>query len=424
MTAKSLGDDSGTIVHAARHSMPADGNYRVRPKGMYPFVDGLMHAELLPPRGQVELTAADRNYQTPYVGVTTDGTPQPGLYTLEDTGISHRHVVDAARTYLHALRPHLRTCLVHPVESDNWRRWTNAFPTWAPKGVRLGMMTESERQAALDLVEASLSPEGFRAVRDGMRLNAALGEIVDDYNETLTEFSYWMTIFGQPSETEPWGWQLMGHHVDVNCIFVGSQQVIAPVFLGAEPVAIDKGPYAGIHMFDPETARGLEMRRSFDDAQATAAVLSPSILNADLPEELNGPFNGRHLTGAGQDNLVMPYEGVNAAELSVPQQDLLMSLIDLYLLRWPAEHRKRKHAQVVKHLDDTHFAWRGQHDDTAAFYYRVHSPVLSIEYDNHPGIFLEYDEPQRWHVHTIVREPNGNDYGKSLLSQHYEKHHS
>ncbi|MGL5852617.1 MAG: DUF3500 domain-containing protein, partial [Phycicoccus sp.] len=64
------------------------------------------------------------------------------------------------------------------------------------------------------------------------------------------------------------------------------------------------------------------------------------------------------------------------------------------------------------------------HGDTSAFYYRVHSPVLLIEYDNHPGIFLDNPEPERFHVHTIVREPNGNDYGKNLLAQHYAQHHA
>ncbi len=33
-------------------------------------------------------------------------------------------------------------------------------------------------------------------------------------------------------------------------------------------------------------------------------------------------------------------------------------------------------------------------------------------------------EPARFHVHTIVRAPNGNDYGRDLLAQHYRRHHS
>jgi hypothetical protein len=30
------------------------------------------------------------------------------------------------------------------------------------------------------------------------------------------------------------------------------------------------------------------------------------------------------------------------------------------------------------------------------------------------------ETPQRFHIHTIVRTPNGNDYGMDLLRLHYE----
>jgi len=30
--------------------------------------------------------------------------------------------------------------------------------------------------------------------------------------------------------------------------------------------------------------------------------------------------------------------------------------------------------------------------------------------------------PSRDHIHTVVRTPNGNDYGKDLLRQHLEQH--
>jgi hypothetical protein len=52
--------------------------------------------------------------------------------------------------------------------------------------------------------------------------------------------------------------------------------------------------------------------------------------------------------------------------------------------------------------------------------------VILIEFDhqnpigtvrlNPPGV------PTRQHIHTIVRTPNGNDYGKDLLRQHLERH--
>ena len=39
------------------------------------------------------------------------------------------------------------------------------------------------------------------------------------------------------------------------------------------------------------------------------------------------------------------------------------------------------------------------------------------------GVFLTNAEPAKFHVHTIVRTPNGNDYGIDLLRMHYEQAH-
>ncbi len=60
--------------------------------------------------------------------------------------------------------------------------------------------------------------------------------------------------------------------------------------------------------------------------------------------------------------------------------------------------------------------------EDSVFYYRIHSPVALIEFDHQNGIVLDNDKPSRHHIHTIVRTPNGNDYGKDLLRQHREQH--
>jgi len=51
--------------------------------------------------------------------------------------------------------------------------------------------------------------------------------------------------------------------------------------------------------------------------------------------------------------------------------------------------------------------------------YRLHSPVILIEFDHQRGIVFANDRPSRHHIHTVVRTPNGNDYGKDLLRQHH-----
>ena len=61
----------------------------------------------------------------------------------------------------------------------------------------------------------------------------------------------------------------------------------------------------------------------------------------------------------------------------------------------------------------------GETGADSVFYYRIHSLVVLIEFDHQLPVALDGPKlPTREHVHTVVRTPNGNDYGKDLLRQH------
>jgi len=88
-------------------------------------------------------------------------------------------------------------------------------------------------------------------------------------------------------------------------------------------------------------------------------------------------------------------------------------------------HAKVKMSEVKQHLDRTYFAWVGGTSSDSVFYYRIHSPVLLIEFDHERRVApFRSQEPTRDHIHAVVRTPNGNDYGKDLLRQHIQQHHS
>lgn len=118
----------------------------------------------------------------------------------------------------------------------------------------------------------------------------------------------------------------------------------------------------------------------------------------------------------------MPFAGIAADRLSKAHRDKLMALIDLYLGNINDDHSKIKLDEVRAHLDETYFAWKGDMGADAVFYYRIQSPVILIEFDHQGPIALGGSRkiPTRHHIHTVVRTPNGNDYGKSLLQQHYD----
>ena len=78
------------------------------------------------------------------------------------------------------------------------------------------------------------------------------------------------------------------------------------------------------------------------------------------------------------------------------------------------------------HLDDTTSPGSAAPTTRRVFYYRIHSPVILIEFDHQRPASLRHlypaDRPMQQHIHVVVRTPNGNDYGKDLLRQHYKAH--
>ena len=100
-----------------------------------------------------------------------------------------------------------------------------------------------------------------------------------------------------------------------------------------------------------------------------------------------------------------------------------MDLIGAYVVPLPPGSYAARMSEIERHLDATHFCWIGGFSETDAFYYRIQSPVIFIEFDHHGGVFLTTAEPAKFHVHTIVRTPNGNDYGIDVLRLHYAHAH-
>jgi hypothetical protein len=255
-----------------------------------------------------------------------------------------------------------------------------------------------------------------------MRMNHFLGELVNA-PRIMNEYSYNFLMFGAPSPTEPWGWNFYGHHLCLNCFILDRQMVISPTFLGAEPNVIDDGPWKGLTIFGDEETKGLDLMRSLAPDIRDQAQIYKMMKDPAMPEGRWHPADQRHLGGAFRDNRVIPYEGVQATLFSKAQQQKLFDVAKAFLSYLPPGPLSARMEQLEEHLPETRFAWIGGYGDDDTFYYKIHSPVVMIEFDHHSGVFLTNEEPWKCHIHTVVRTPNGNDYGKDLLRQHYEKVH-
>ena len=189
---------------------------------------------------------------------------------------------------------------------------------------------------------------------------------------------------------------------------------MAPVFMGGEPVVATTGKYAGNAVMQTEQNQGLALMRALDQSQQDAAIIRRDKPANDIQAQ------------ADSDNVVLDYRGVNAATLPAPLKARLLELAGLFVGNLRDEHAAVRMREVAAHLDDTWFAWAGGTSDDAVFYYRIHSPVILIEFDHQLPVgttsLFPRDRPTRAHVHTVVRTPNGNDYGKDLLRQHLAAH--
>ncbi len=361
---------------------------------------------------EMSVKAEEKGLAEPFRGIIVGGEIEEGLFPIRSTGVSTDPVRLAADAFFSTLSAEQLERTRYPVDDPEWRKWMNQH-FYVRQGVSFEEMSEAQREAAFGLLRASLSARGMQLSRDIMRLNHTLGELRDDNFVEFGEWLYSITIMGEPSATEPWGWQLDGHHLIINYFVLGDQVIMSPSFFGSEPIKAESGKYRGTEILQEEQDTGLAFMNSLTaEQQATATLKTEKEGNENLGE-------------AFQDNLDIDLTGIAGSDLSDAQRSGLMALIGLYVGNMEDGHAAVKMQEVAEHIDDTRFTWIGRTDENAVFYYRILSPVILIEFDHQRPANLRHlypPVPNRQHIHSVIRTPNGNDYGKDLLRQHYQDH--
>jgi hypothetical protein len=387
------------------------------------FHFGLTHKQfyerVIGERGENERRGVEKLLATPFKGITTDGNIVPELFKLRPEAAPTREILGAVRALIARLSPEQKNRVCLPLDSRARQLWQNSIVRYEDFGLRLDEAPGDLKEAAMAVVKASLSAAGYEKTRNLMKLNAFLGELVGA-PKLLGEWCYQLHVFGEPSATEPWGWQLSGHHLIITCFILGEQMTLTPTFMGAEPRYVDEGKYAGTVVFEDEEFLGLQFARNLSAEQKRKAVFSDTLVAGQLPPGRHQGNDGMSFGGRYKDNAVVPYEGVSGADLGPQQRQELLDLTKCYLSALPSGPFAARIDDVEQHLLETHFCWAGGMGEDSAFYYRIQSPVVMIEFDQHKGVVLNNSQPEKFHVHTIVRTPNGNDYGMDLLRLHYE----
>jgi hypothetical protein len=318
-------------------------------------------------------------------------------------------IVAAANTFLGTLSASERSKVMFEFNSSQRSGWSN-LPTgiFQRNGLRMGDMTQQQRTAALALVSAALSREGYRKVTDIMNGDEVLknsgggqtggrqgapgrGGRGGGVRFGLDE--YYIALLGTPSMTAPWMLQFGGHHLAINVTIAGSASAMTPSLPAAQPAK---------YTLNGQTIRPLGKEN--DKAFALINALSPAqqkqaILNYQVNDLVLGP---------GEDGKVIQPEGIIGSSLDANQQSMLLDLAHEWVGILNDEAANAKMAELKSNMTRTYFAWSGSTKNGGLAYYRIQGPTAVIEYAPQQG---DLD-----HIHTIYRDPT-NDYGAKLVKQ-------
>ena len=146
----------------------------------------------------------------------------------------------AAVTLLGRLDEGQRGLAARPFADDAARRWLEYRPRDRP-GACLAELTPAARKAAHRLLATGLSEHAY-AQAMGI---VALEEVLDrkeQWRRGRHSGDYWVSVYGDPEDGQPWSWRFEGHHLSVTMTVAGGEVSPAPVFFGANPACVS---YAG-----------------------------------------------------------------------------------------------------------------------------------------------------------------------------------
>ncbi|MEA1784797.1 DUF3500 domain-containing protein [Arenibacter sp. GZD96] len=312
-----------------------------------------------------------------------------------------------ANTFLQTLPAELRSQTVFPI--DDTERFNMNYVPIPRKGLTFHEFNETQKSAAIQLLRATLSKEGYRKTNEIQQLENVL-ILIENNNYLMPDgklrrdpLNYHFSIFGTPSPTNPWGWRFEGHHISLN-FTSGDGNIISgtPFFLGSNPGIVRIEEEQGKQVLKKESELGFALVNSLNETQLKKAKFS-DVAPAEIITENKRKVEGIALTGISYGNL------------NPTQQKIFDALLNVYIGNYIFEFSERFRKKIENAgMENLHFAWAGSLKEGVAHYYRIHGPMLLIEFDN--------TQNNANHIHTVIRDLS-NDYAEDFLQAHYKKEH-
>ncbi len=304
----------------------------------------------------------------------------------------------AAKNFINSLEPWQKTAVAFKMEDEERSNW---FYTPVPrKGLALHDMKPYQRQLALAMVAAGLSQRGFLKATTIMSLDEIL--LITEPTPRRDPDNYYISIFGDPSETGEWGYRFEGHHISQNFTLVNGKVQGAPSFFGSNPAEVLDGPRKGLRVLANEEDLALAVVNSLTPEQRKTAIF-----DAKAPGDIL-TTNTREAALKGQPT------GISATAMTAAQQTRLHDLLEEYCSNMPEQIAELREAQIRKAGNNIWFAWAGGTEKLQPNYYRVQTAEFLVEFDK--------TQSNGNHVHSVWRDFNG-DFGRDLLKEHYATSH-
>lgn len=300
----------------------------------------------------------------------------------------------AATAFLDALSPEQRAKAALGFDIPERTDWH-----WIPKPYRKGLMiremTPAQREKAMALLSAGLSPEGFAKANAIFHLESVLDQTEKKREHLRDPERYYWTIFGEPGEKGTWGYSVEGHHFSANYVIRDGQLVSStPTFLGANPrwmtADLAIGPPKGTKTLDKEERLAYELFSSLSPELKKKAWVSkgtPKHLVAGPPSSFES----------------MPPVGLKASAMSEDERKALRAIIAVYASSVTQEAGAARMKRVDEDgLDKARFAWFGADKIDQPHFFRIEGPSFIIELENTQTDPL--DTPAN-HIHSVWRDP-------------------
>src|SRR5688572_746629 len=310
----------------------------------------------------------------------------------------------SATTFLNLLNAEYKSQIQFKMDDEERFNW-HYVPRFR-SGVSLHDLTQPQLDAALNLLKASLSVQGYKKATDVVALESVLREVENrNQDDTYRDpKKYFFSIFGTPATDKPWGWRLEGHHISLNFVSINNKlESSTPSFFGSNPAVIPSGKRKGEQILKDESSMGFALVNSFSSAQMKTVMIAESAYPEILSENKRkaAPLNPKGLT---------------YADMNEQQKKMFMSLLDVYVKNYELGFSTTLMNKIkAAGIDNLSFAWAGSLKPGKGHYYRIQGPMLLIEFDN--------TQNNANHIHSVVRDLT-NDFAEDILKEHYLKEHA